>query len=72
MISTLFGYATLESNLTNVSNLLTANTVESCYKLEQEVRKHLGVSNAKIIAASLSIADILTVPIPPSSREDFG
>ena len=72
MISTLFGYAALESNLTNVSDLLTANTIESCYKLEQEVRKHLGVSNAKIIAASLSIADILTVPIPPSSREDFG
>ena len=72
MITTLFGYAALESNLTNVSNLLTTDTIESCYKLEQEVRKHLGVTNAKIIAASLSIADILTVPVPPSSREDFG
>ena len=69
MLSTLFGYASLETTFTNISTLLETNNIESCYKLEQEVRKVLGIANAKIFVASLSISDILTVNFPPSREE---
>ena len=69
MLSTLFGYASLETTFTNISTLLETNNIESCYKLEQEVRKVLGIANAKTFVASLSISDILTVNFPPSREE---